>query len=163
MSPPPSLSFGRDGNAFLLEASQWLPRPLADVFPFFANAMNLEDLTPPLLRFHVATPAPIAIGQGTLIDYRLKLRGIPMAWRSEIQVWEPPHRFVDYQVRGPYLLWHHEHLFSESGDGTLVRDRVHYRVFGGTLIERLLVRPDLRRIFAFRQDFLARYFSYPPG
>ncbi len=161
MIPEPSLTFRRDDGAFLLEASQWLPRPLAEVFPFFADALNLEALTPPLLRFHVATPSPIEIRQGTLIDYRLKLRGIPLRWRSEIRVWEPPRRFVDFQVRGPYLLWHHEHLFDEVDGGTLVRDRVHYRVLGGALVERFLVRPDLRRIFAFRQEYLARLFSTP--
>lgn len=163
MHPEPSLTFRRDGGAFLLEAEQWLPRPLAEVFPFFADARNLERLTPPLLRFHVATPSPIEMRAGLLIDYRLRLRGVPMRWRSEIRAWEPPHRFVDFQVRGPYSWWHHEHLFEERDGGTVVRDRVHYRLFGGALVERIFVRPDLRRIFSFRQDFLARYFSHPPG
>lgn len=161
MIPEPSLTFRRDGRDFVLDAVQWLPRPLSEVFPFFADALNLEALTPPLLRFHVVTPSPIEIRQGTLIDYRLRLRGLPMRWRSEIRVWEPPHRFVDFQVRGPYLLWHHEHLFREQDGGTRVADQVRYRVFGGALVERLLVRPDLRRIFAFRQEHLARHFSHP--
>lgn len=154
----PTLDFSRDDGAFLLEAKQWLPKPLAEVFPFFANALNLETLTPPLLRFEVLTPTPIEMKAGTLIDYRLRLHGIPLKWRSEIRVWDPPHRFVDFQLRGPYSLWHHEHLFEDHEGGTLVTDRVHYKLFGGALIESLFVRPDLKRIFAYRQKVLADRF-----
>lgn len=159
MSPLDKLSFSRDDGAFLLEASQWLPQPLDRVFPFFADALNLEKLTPPLLSFQVITPTPIAMATGTLIDYRLRLHGIPLRWRSEIRAWEPPHRFVDFQLRGPYSFWHHEHLFEAKDGGTLVRDRVHYKLFGGALIERLFVRPDLRRIFTYRQQILAERFA----
>src|SRR5918911_1052128 len=121
----------------------WLPAPRDRVFAFFADAANLEAITPPWLHFDVVTPAPIEIKPGTRIDYRLRLHGIPLRWQSEITTWEPPHRFVDQQRRGPYPLWVHEHTFLEQNGGTLVRDHVEYGVPGGTLINRFLVRPDL--------------------
>jgi ligand-binding SRPBCC domain-containing protein len=99
----------------------WLPRARDEVFAFFADAGNLERLTPPLLSFSILTPRPIAMRPGTLIDYRLKVRGIPIRWRSEITVWEPPVRFVDEQRKGPYRLWHHTHEFAEQDGGTLWR------------------------------------------
>jgi ligand-binding SRPBCC domain-containing protein len=89
---------------------------------------------------------------GALIDYRIRVRGVPMRWRSEITAWEPPFRFVDEQRRGPYRLWVHEHRFTPWGSGTLVSDRVRYAVWGGALVRRLLVAPDLQRIFEYRQD-----------
>lgn len=161
--PAATLSFGKKDGEFFLEATQTLPRPRAEVFPFFADARNLEALTPPSLSFQILTPTPIAMVAGTQIDYRLKLHGFPLRWRSEIRAWEPPHRFVDFQLRGPYQLWHHEHLFETvelaTGEGTRVIDRVRYRLLGGFLLEPLFVRPDLRRIFGFRQRELARRFG----
>lgn len=136
-----------------------VPRPLAEVFAFFADARNLEALTPSWLRFAILTPAPIEMREGALIDYRIALRGLPMRWRTRIAAWDPPHRFVDEQLRGPYRLWHHEHRFREHRDGTLVEDDVRYALAGGPLeplIHRWLVRPDLRRIFAFRSTTLPR-------
>jgi ligand-binding SRPBCC domain-containing protein len=136
-----------------------VPRPHAEVFAFFADARNLEALTPPWLRFRILTEQPIAMGEGTLIDYRIALRGLPMRWRSRIAAWEPPHRFVDEQLRGPYRLWVHEHRFTAHPLGTLVRDTVRYAIAGGPFepwIHRWLVRPDLRRIFAFRSATLSR-------
>lgn len=141
----------RDG-ARLLRTSLWLPRPIGEVFAFFADAGNLEAITPPWLRFRIVTPRPIAMRAGALIDYGLRLHGIPMRWRTEITAWEPPHRFVDEQLRGPYRLWRHEHTFREEDGGTRVRDEVRYRVLGGPLVEPWLVRPDLRRIFTFRTE-----------
>ena len=150
-----------DGRGSCLTASQWLPQPRDKVFAFFSDATQLETITPPSLSFSVLSPLPIAMQPGTLIDYRLRLRGIPLRWQSRIEVWEPPLRFVDVQVRGPYRRWHHEHIFEEFQGGTVCRDVVDYAVPGGWLVDRLLVRRDLLKIFAFRQQTLARLFAAP--
>ena len=136
-----------------------LPVPLDDVFPFFAEARNLEELTPPWLRFEVLTEGPIEMAAGTLIDYRIFWRGIPLRWRTEIEVWEQGRRFVDRQIRGPYRLWRHEHLFEERGGGTAVVDRVDYAPLGGVLANRLVVGRDVARIFAYRHEVLRRRFQ----
>ena len=138
------------------QAELWLPRPRPEVFAFFADARNLEAITPPWLKFEVLTPAPIAMRAGTLIDYRLRLHGFPIRWRTEITLWEPPVRFADTQLRGPYRLWEHTHTFVEKDGGTLCRDEVRYAVPGGALIERLFVRRDVEKIFAFRQETMRR-------
>jgi len=143
---------------FTLHVELWLPRPRHEVFPFFADAQNLESLAPPWLNFEVLTPAPIKMRPGTLIDYKLRMRGIPLRWQSEISTWEPPFRFIDEQRRGPYRRWIHEHSFEERDGGTLCRDRVRYAVFGGWLVERLFVRRDVERIFAFRRERLLEIF-----
>jgi len=148
-------------RTFVLHAEQWLPCLRERLFAFFSDAFQLETLTPPLLRFEVVTPPPIVIRAGTLIDYRLRLHGIPIRWQSEISEWEPPSRFVDRQTRGPYRLWRHEHRFVECDKGTLVIDHVDYRVTGGRLVNRLLVAPDLRRIFVFRMQKLEELFGQP--
>jgi ligand-binding SRPBCC domain-containing protein len=138
-----------------------LPAPLDRVFAFFADARNLEKLTPAWLRFEILTEGPITMAPGALIDYRIRWRGIPMRWRTRIESWEPPHRFVDVQVRGPYRLWHHEHVFVERDDGTSVIDRVEYAPIGGALAQRLMVARDVDRIFAHRQAALGREFTPP--
>lgn len=138
-----------------------LPRPIEQVFPFFADAFNLERLTPSFLRFRVLTPAPIHMRAGLVIDYRLLIRMLPVRWRSLITVWDPPHRFVDVQILGPYRWWHHEHRFEVIPGGTRVTDEVEYAVPGGALVERLLVRPDIERIFAFRHRQLIDLFGSP--
>src|SRR4051812_34305983 len=138
----------------VLEREQTLALPPTRVFPFFGDARNLEAITPPLLRFRVVTPEPIEMGKGTRLRYRLRLHGVPIGWDTVIADWEPPHRFVDVQVRGPYAIWHHTHTFEPlEGDRTLMRDTVRYAVgFGvfGELAHRLRVRRDLAEIFAFR-------------
>ena len=144
---------------FTLESVQWLPRQPDEIFDFYADAFNLELLTPSLLRFRVLTPAPIKMAAGIEIDYRLRLHGFPMSWRSRITQWDPPHSFVDEQISGPYLYWHHLHTFTPDRDGTLVRDVVEYSVLGGWLTDRLLVRRDLNRIFSYRQERLAEIFG----
>ena len=149
-----------DGG-FLLEASQFLRQSRERLFEFFADAFQLQTITPPWLHFSVLTPPPIGIVAGTLIDYRLRLHGFPIRWRSRISVWAPPLRFVDEQVRGPYRRWHHEHIFEETAGGTLCRDIVHYAVPGGRLINAVLVRRDLHKIFLFRQQKLAELFASP--
>lgn len=137
-----------------LEAHIRVGKPIGNVFAFFADPGNLEAITPPWLRFRIRTPPPIEMRAGTLIDYRLRLHCIPMRWRTEISVWEPPFRFVDRQLRGPYDLWEHTHTFTECAGGTLVSDSVRYRVPGGRLVETLFVERDLRRIFQYRRDRL---------
>ena len=149
------------GTTYTLAIEQWLPRPLEEVFAFFGDAFNLEALTPDFLNFRVLTPRPIEMCAGRLIDYKLRLRGIPMRWESEITVWEPPHRFVDEQRRGPYRLWIHEHTFSEERGGTMIRDHVEYAVPGGGIVRRLFVAPQLERIFAYRKEKIARILAAP--
>ena len=148
---------------YRIERETFIPRPRDEVFAFFADAGNLEELTPDLLRFEVVTPGPIEMAPGRHIDYRLEVRGVPIRWRSVISVWEPPVRFVDEQVKGPYRKWHHEHLFEERGGGTVVIDRVDYAVPGGPLAERLVHRlfvgPDVKRIFDYRQERLKEIFG----
>ena len=140
-----------------------LPLALGEIFPFFAEARNLETLTPPWLKFEVVTPAPITMRVGALIDYRIRVHGLPIRWRTEIVEWNPPHRFVDVQLSGPYRLWHHTHTFEERGDSTLCRDDVRYWPHGGALIDRLFVRRDVERIFAFRQKKLREIFGPTPA
>jgi ligand-binding SRPBCC domain-containing protein len=144
-----------------LRAEQWLPRPLAEVFPFFADAHRLEEITPPWLNFHVLTPSPVPMFAGSKIDYRLKLHGIPLRWQSEISVWEPPGQFVDRQLRGPYSLWHHLHEFEELDGQTLVKDTVEYSVPLGWLLERWFVRPDLMKIFTYRMERIDHFLGHP--
>lgn len=138
----------------VLVQTQVLDGTPEEVFPFFADAHNLEAITPPLLRFRVVTPAPIAMHEGTLIEYRLRIHGMPVRWRTRIMEWQPPQRFVDTQIRGPYALWHHTHTFEAQADGrTLMTDTVRYAIgFGplGGLAHRLFVRRDVERIFEHR-------------
>ena len=143
----------------LLEREQWLPRAPEDVFAFFADALNLEAITPPWLGFRVVTPGPIEMRAGALIDYRLRLHGVPVGWHSRIDTWEPPHRFVDRQLRGPYRHWVHTHSFRPDGGGTIMHDAVAYALPLGPLGELLhaaFVRRDLERIFDFRHEEVAR-------
>ena len=127
----------------VLRSEVWIPHPRTEVFEFFSRAENLEALTPPWLHFSILSPAPIEMQAGTRIRYRLRLHGIPLRWESEITAWEPPHRFVDEQRRGPYDRWIHEHEFEDNEEGTTIRDTVQYSLPGGLLIDRVLVAPDL--------------------
>jgi ligand-binding SRPBCC domain-containing protein len=109
--------------------------------------------------FEILTPQPIEMREGALIDYRIRLHGIPVRWRTRITVWDPPHRFVDEQVLGPYKLWRHEHRFEQNSEGTLMTDSIQYRIAldwmpGSSLVHRFLVRPDLERIFSYRKTAL---------
>ena len=141
-----------------LKREIWLPQPLAEIFPFFADAANLEKLTPPWLNFQILSPRPIQIRLGTLIDYRVVVRGILFRWQSEITEWDPPHRFVDKQRRGPYRFWQHEHKFSEQEGGTAILDAVRYAVPFDFLTNRLFIRPDIERIFDFRKRKMRELF-----
>ena len=144
---------------FSFSSGTWSSQPLRDVFPFFAEAHNLEELTPDWLRFRVQTPPPIEMAVGVRINYRLRLRGIPIAWESEITAWEPPVRFVDEQRRGPYRQWVHEHRFREADGMTFAEDNVRYAVPGGWIADRLLVRRDVRKIFEYRREKLRQIFG----
>ncbi|MBS0661220.1 MAG: SRPBCC family protein [Verrucomicrobia bacterium] len=141
-----------------LHAELWVPQPLEEVFAFFSDAGNLERLTPPWLNFEILTPQPIDLRAGTLIDYRIRLRGLPIRWRTEISEWNPPVQFVDRQLRGPYTLWQHTHRFEARDGGTMCFDDVEYRPFGGALIQHLFVRRDVERIFEYRKERLREIF-----
>ena len=137
-----------------LARTQLLDGEPDDVFPFFADAGNLEAITPPLLGFKVTTARPIAMHAGALIDYRLRVHRVPIGWRTQIESWDPPHTFVDTQLRGPYKLWHHTHTFEPRGSGqTLMTDTVRYAIgFGllGRLAHKLFVQKDIEAIFNHR-------------
>ncbi len=146
-----------------LDTGKWLRKPLPEVFAFFADAGNLEMLTPPWLRFALVTRTPITMAAGTVIDYRLRLHGLPIRWRSEITVWDPPARFVDEQRRGPYRLWRHTHTFAEEDGGTRVEDHVEFAAFGGPIVNEWIVARDLRAIFSYRHRQLDRLFGGDSG
>ena len=142
-------------RTYTLEREQALPRSLSATFAFFADASNLEALTPDTLHFKILTPRPIVMRAGLTIDYRIRLFGVGLRWRSLIEVWEPERLFVDVQVKGPYKSWRHEHWFEEAGDGTKVRDRVDYQLYGGpfaALVNAAFVRRQLKSIFDYRQE-----------
>jgi len=137
----------------VLRRRQWIPLPRPEVFEFFADASNLETITPEWLNFRILSPTPVELHTGARIDYRLRWHGVPIAWTTEIRKWNPPYGFVDTQIRGPYQLWHHTHRFEAVEDGTLMTDVVWYKApFGplGELAHRLRVRRDVERIFDYR-------------
>ena len=156
-----SASLRRAASDRLFTASQWVPTPLDETFAFFGEAWNLERITPPFVRFRIVTPAPIEMRVGTLIDYRLRLRGILVRWRTKITAWEPPRSFTDEQLRGPYRKWVHRHDFVEEDGGTRVNDTIAYAVPGGALVDRLIVRPDLDRIFGYRRSAIRELLGGP--
>ena len=138
----------------VLERTQTIPLSLAETFDFFADARNLERITPPALRFKVLTPAPIKMEAGALIDYQLSLFGVPFKWRTLIETWEPGQRFVDRQINGPYSLWHHTHTFEQIAPReVLMKDTVRYRVewgLPGWLAHELMVGRMVNQIFDYR-------------
>lgn len=148
---------------YVLERQQFLPEvELEDAFGFFADAGNLERITPPWMSFRILTPRPIVMRPGTVIDYRLKLFGVPTSWRTVIPVWEPPHRFVDLQQKGPYAAWEHTHELRREGSGVLMADRVVYRLpLGplGRLVHELGIRAMLAAIFDYRYRTIREVFA----
>lgn len=145
-------------NEFRLTAEMTLPHTLETVFPYFAAAHNLEELTPSFLRFKVVSSGELVMAPGTVIEYSLRLHGVPLRWKSLISQWEPPYRFVDEQLRGPYRYWIHEHTFEQRGDSVVVRDLVRYQVYGGKMVHDAFVKRDLLAIFNYRQHKLAELF-----
>jgi ligand-binding SRPBCC domain-containing protein len=141
-------------KTYRLERTQMIARSRHETFAFFSDAFNLERITPPFLRFRILTPPPIKLAAGTLIEYRLKLFGIPLFWRTVIEEWKPEESFVDRQVKGPYAWWRHTHTFEKKGSyQVLMRDLVEYRIpFGllGRLAHRLFVKRWLKAIFDYR-------------
>jgi ligand-binding SRPBCC domain-containing protein len=129
-------------------------------FDFYADTHNLEPMTPPWLHFELTTPESVTMQPGALLDYRLKLHGVPVRWRTRIETWEPGVGFLDTQVKGPYSLWEHTHLFEQDGEGaTVIHDRIRYAIpLGplGTIAHRLFVRRDLERIFDYRREAFER-------
>jgi hypothetical protein len=147
---------------YTLVREQRFPRTREELFPFFADAGNLAEITPPFLHFRIRTPLPIDTKPGALIDYTIRLFGVPIRWRTRIEAFEPPARFSDVQLRGPYRRWHHAHEFVAVEGGTLMRDTVEYAIpYGplGRLAHALLVKRWLRRIFDYRRDVLERRFG----
>jgi ligand-binding SRPBCC domain-containing protein len=150
-------------HIYQLMREQWIPRPIEEAFAFFSRPENLEEITPPFLGFHIGR-AEKELRAGSLIEYKLRIRGVPMRWLTEIEVWEPPCRFVDNQLRGPYKLWHHEHRFAERDGGTLISDRVDYALpFGvlGQIVHGLIVRRDVESTFEFRRKRLEEVLGAP--
>jgi ligand-binding SRPBCC domain-containing protein len=149
-----------------LRREQFIARPRDDVFGFFADASNLETITPAWLNFQIRTPRPIVMGAGVMLDYRLRWHGFPIAWKTRIEVWEAPLSFTDLQVRGPYRLWHHVHSFLAVPGGTRMTDLVTYELpLGpcGELAHALLVRRDLERVFDYRSRAIDSLFPGGTG
>lgn len=144
-------------------SEQFLPMKPEEVFPYFREAKNLEELTPPTLNFNIEKVSTDEVQQGTIIDYKLKIRGIPVKWKTEIDEWKPPYRFVDNQVKGPYSLWHHTHEFKAFCGGTLMTDKVRYRLpLGpiGWLCGLPFVKKEVQGIFNFRREKItSAYFA----
>jgi ligand-binding SRPBCC domain-containing protein len=149
----------------MLRSTVFVARPRQEVFAFFARAENLGRLTPPELGFRILTPLPVVMEAGAIIDYTIRLWKYPMVWRTRIAAWEPPLRFVDEQLRGPYKQWTHEHTFIEVDGGTLIEDEVRYRLPFG-LMGRLVapvVRLQLARIFRYRESAVQSLFPPLPN
>ena len=147
---------------YILERTQWFPRPLDEVFEFFADATNLEAMTPSFLKFRVLTPAPIAMTDGLLIDYRLSFAGVPFRWQTRIEEWRPTSHFVDLALKGPYKYWRHRHEFASENGGTRMLDRVEYELplgLLGHLAHVLFVRASLRFIFDHRAAAMTAKFG----
>lgn len=147
---------------YVLERSLMIRKPREEVFAFFADAFNLERITPAFLRFHILTPAPIAMRAGTLIEYELRLYGVKFRWKTRIEEFDPPHGFVDAQLKGPYRRWVHRHTFEEAPGGTLMRDRVEYALGMGPVgaaAHTLFVRRSVEKIFDYRNEAIGRIFG----
>ena len=149
-------------NAQIKDCSQWVPKGVDNVWGFFSDEKNLEKLTPPFLHFHVDHMSTEHIEQGSIIQYKLKLHGLPIKWRSKISHFKKHDRFVDEQIKGPYETWHHTHSFEALGEGTLIKDRIYYRLpfgFLGRMVASLMVARDVAKIFRYRKDMADKVFT----
>lgn len=144
---------------FEFTQTQTINRPIEDVFAFFSDVHNLGRITPPWIDFKVVTPDPIEMRKGAVIDFKLRLHGIPLKWQTEITLWDPPHTFIDEQRKGPYRVWIHTHSFTGENGRTHMTDHVRYVSIGGVVVQKLFVAPDIRKIFAFRKNTLHHIFS----
>jgi len=142
-----------------------IPLPREEVFPFFAEAENLEKITPASLRFEILTPQPIQMAEGLLIDYRLRIGGLPQRWRTRISLWDPPFRFADEQLKGPYRKWFHTHTFYDSDEGTRMVDEVDYELPLAPLgnVAHPLIRMQLKKIFSHRNRVIGDFLPLPPS
>lgn len=143
---------------FTLRRTLWVPQSIDKVFPFFSDVGNLERITPRWLCFRNVN-RPESLEEGVRIEHKLKLRGMPITWVSEITQWDPPYGFTDEQKKGPYRFWRHAHRFREERDGTVCEDEVKYAVLGGDFVNRFLIAPDLKKIFDYRQEKIKKIFT----
>ena len=144
-----------------LQRKQTIPRRRDEVFAFFSKPENLSLLTPPNLGFNILTPVPIRINEGTLIDYTIRVAGLPVRWKTLITLFDAPKTFVDVQLKGPYSFWHHTHQFADTGDSTEMTDSVRYAMpagFLGSIVHLLFVQRQLKRIFDYREQRLKEFF-----
>jgi ligand-binding SRPBCC domain-containing protein len=149
-------------HSYRLYRHQFIPKPLAEVFAFFEDPQNLARITPKNLNFRNLAPQPVQVKEGARIFYQIKIKGIPIRWESLITQYDPPHLFVDEQVRGPYAFWRHIHRFKKEGVGTLMEDEVTYSLpWGplGRLAHFLIVKKDLKKIFDYREKALTEIFG----
>lgn len=148
-------------KSHFIKTTTVIQRPLEEVFTFFSKAENLNEITPPDLQFKIITPLPIEMHKGTLIDYKIKLNGIPMKWRTLISAWEPPYRFVDEQLKGPYVKWIHEHRFEARGNETIMYDTVEFLSPGWILepiVNAIFVQHKVEGIFKYREQRMQQLF-----
>ena len=141
--------------SYFFSITSLLDKNVEEIFQFFSNAENLSIVTPPHLKFQILTPLPLEMKKGTTIEYRLKIYHVPVYWKTEITVWEPPFRFIDVQLKGPYRKWIHEHRFEKLEAGTKMTDLVEYAVPGGpfaSIINKVFVSKDIKKIFTFREN-----------
>ena len=149
---------------YIMRREQWIARPIDEVFAFFADAQNLEKITPPWLGFKILSMSTNSLSEGTVIRYSLRLHGIPFYWRTEICEWNPPHGFVDEQAKGPYKQWRHTHRFEAHGNRTKMTDEVQYSLPLGVLgriVHAVKVRRDVHRIFDYRRLRIDALFGQP--
>jgi len=149
-------------NERVLEYKTSINKPLDEVFAFFSKAENLNKLTPSELQFEILTPSPIAMKKGAMIEYKIKLSGIPFKWKTEICEWNPPYKFADQQLKGPYTKWYHEHIFTEEEGKTIMIDRITYLSKGwimAPLLHALFVDKRVKEIFTYREKVLNDLFK----
>ena len=147
---------------YTLEKHQFITKSKKEVFDFFKTPENLEKITPKNLNFVIHTPSPISMNEGTLIEYRIKLLGIPIYWKTLINAYDPPKYFSDIQLKGPYSKWDHTHIFKECKNGTMMIDKIVYSIpFGiiGQIAHSIWVKEELNRIFNYRYDIIEKIFK----